>query len=279
MDTWVIGIGGMKCASTWAYQCLREHPEICMSSIKEINFFNKHYDRGEAWYLDHFKGCPTDSIKGEFSATYLYDPDAARRIASFRPEIKIIACVRNPIDRAVSDYNHLIRGGGIDRSLCFEDALKNSKRLLANGLYGKNLEPFFQYWSEQDIIIIVAEEVARDSNGVLQNLYHRLGIADDFVPSSARKTVHKGIIPRMAWAERMRMKVYRQLVSQERGDIIDLLKNTGIPKVYRKINTRPGRRAHMSPNTRRELADYFRDDVEQFKQLTSLSLPLWEEFQ
>ena len=50
-----IGIGAMKCATTWISECLRYHPEIYMSSPKEIHFFSAYYDKGLDWYLNHFQ--------------------------------------------------------------------------------------------------------------------------------------------------------------------------------------------------------------------------------
>ena len=96
-----IGIGASKAASSWIFSCLKEHPEICVSSKKEINFFNKpyNYNKGIEHYKSFFKHCPKKSIKGEFTPNYINSTQVPQLIHKHFPNVKIIACLRNPIDK------------------------------------------------------------------------------------------------------------------------------------------------------------------------------------
>lgn len=77
-----IGIGAMKCATTWVSECLRYHPEVFMSSPKEIHYFSYNYNKNLDWYLEHFKKAKGYKVRGEFSVSYLPDHEAPRKIAN-----------------------------------------------------------------------------------------------------------------------------------------------------------------------------------------------------
>ncbi|MFX0073102.1 MAG: sulfotransferase domain-containing protein, partial [Candidatus Hermodarchaeota archaeon] len=106
-----IGIGAMKAASEWILSCLDEHPEICVTSYKEINFFNKpyNYEKGLKYYYKFFSHCPKDKIKGEFTPSYMLSPMSADLIYKTFPQVKLIVCLRNPAERAYSDYRYNIQ--------------------------------------------------------------------------------------------------------------------------------------------------------------------------
>jgi hypothetical protein len=278
MDSWVIGIGAMKCASTWVYEVLRAHPDVCMSKIKELNYFTKNYDHGDAWYSKHFLNCSERAFRGEFSATYLYDKNAARRISEFAPNAKIVVCVRNPIDRAISNYKHLIRVGNIDRGMGFLDALKVSSGLVEKGLYAKYLEQFLLHFPESSIVIVIAEETEKDPERVVKDIYRRIGLSTDFLPTVTTERVHKGSVPRILWMEVARVKLYRYLASRGYGTVVQWIKRSGLPEIYRSFNSSQNNNEQISMQNRLNVARYFSEDVHNLKKMTGLSFPDWKEF-
>jgi hypothetical protein len=109
-----IGIGAMKAATYWIYHCLDAHPEICMSSRKELHFFEKpaNYRMGIGWYTSHFSHCSEGKVLGEITPAYLSSPDAPVLIHRHYPRVKIFACLRNPVERAYSHYRfEVVRKG------------------------------------------------------------------------------------------------------------------------------------------------------------------------
>ena len=99
-----IGIGAQRAGTTWAYNCLAEHPQVFMTAKKELHFFYAHYDRGLAWYEEQFAGAGAAKASGEISPDYMYNTDALDNIARDLPDVKLFAILRNPIDRAISAY-------------------------------------------------------------------------------------------------------------------------------------------------------------------------------
>ena len=111
-------IGAMKSGTTALYYYLEQHPEIYMSPVKEPNFFSSQERENAAGavarignYRDLFRGVSGETAIGEASHSYLYEPGAAAEIRRYAPEAKLIAILRNPIDRAYSHFLHMVRSG------------------------------------------------------------------------------------------------------------------------------------------------------------------------
>src|SRR3989344_1753054 len=96
-----VGIGAEKAGTTWLADCLGDHPEIYIPRQKELFFFNKYdphyltvknyrYKRGISWYKSQFRQSQPQTLKGEFSPTYIYDNEASFRIKKHFPDAKII---------------------------------------------------------------------------------------------------------------------------------------------------------------------------------------------
>ena len=117
-------LGAQKAGSTSLYVHLMQHPQIIGVARKELHFFDYKSALGSWWYRTNF---PTKAemaqrsaalgkpvLTGEASPYYLFHPHAARRIARLLPDVKLIALLRNPVDRAFSHYHHEVRGGSRD---------------------------------------------------------------------------------------------------------------------------------------------------------------------
>src|SRR3712207_4104321 len=108
-------IGAMKSGTTALYYYLEQHPEIYMSPVKEPNFFSQENAADTVTHIGTyeqlFKGASGKKAIGEASHSYLYEPRAAAEIRRYVPKVKLIAILRNPIDRAYSHFLHMVRSG------------------------------------------------------------------------------------------------------------------------------------------------------------------------
>ncbi len=111
-------IGQMKAGTTALYSYLCRHPRVVPAMIKEVQYWSRYYEAGEAWYRAHFMPIPpgSDLITGEASPTYFADPDAPARIARVRPDMRLILLLRDPVARAYSAYRMRVRLGREQRS-------------------------------------------------------------------------------------------------------------------------------------------------------------------
>ena len=109
-------IGTSKAGSTWLYDVLNHHPDVFMAPGKGLYFFSAHYERGLDWYGSHFAAAAGQRIRGEVSHGYLYDEKACERMAAMDPELKLMVCLREPVDRAFSEYLDGVKNGRVDGS-------------------------------------------------------------------------------------------------------------------------------------------------------------------
>ncbi|HKZ80420.1 MAG TPA: sulfotransferase domain-containing protein [Pyrinomonadaceae bacterium] len=188
-------IGGQRCGTTSLYEYLISHPNVVRASTKEIHFFDINFERGLSWYRSHFPLRDFDSyrkriaqkrITGEASPYYIFHPYALRRIAETTHRVKLIAILRNPIDRALSHYQHEVSIGY--EKLSFAEAiLQESQRLateqdtmksdehyysfahqhysyLSRGLYENQLRGLWQAgFSKKQVLVLQSEEFFADS--------------------------------------------------------------------------------------------------------------------
>lgn len=202
-----IVIGGQKCGSTSLYKYLVEHTNIAPASTKGASYFAHNFAKGQSWYRSHF---PTYLAKyvgqlykgkimaGESSPYYIYHPMAPQRISQILPNVKLIALLRNPIDRAYSHYNHEVRNG--DETLSFKEAIeKEPERLqgemerivedvnyygynhrhfsyLSRGRYIDQLEAWTAYFPKEQILVLTSENFFKDTPSVLNQIAEFLNL-------------------------------------------------------------------------------------------------------
>jgi hypothetical protein len=185
-------IGAQKAGTTALYAYLRWHPAVLGPSWKEVSFFDRHYVRGEAWYRGHFpnrlrlglamRRTGVAAAVGEASPSYLFHPLAAERVAALVPQARLIAILRNPVERAFSHYNHEVALGR--EPLAFEQAIEREgmrtrgevERMLADpgyfshawwnhtyvarGLYAEQLEWWLAAFPRERLLVLTSEELS-----------------------------------------------------------------------------------------------------------------------
>ncbi|MDQ6935124.1 MAG: sulfotransferase domain-containing protein [Actinomycetota bacterium] len=108
----VLVVGAQRCGTTTLFRLLSGHPALARPTLsKGIGYFDLHYDRGPAWYAGHFPIRRDGKTAFENSGYYLFHPLAPERIAGDLPEVRVIAMVRDPVERAYSAHAHETRRG------------------------------------------------------------------------------------------------------------------------------------------------------------------------
>nr|WP_283250919.1 sulfotransferase [Rhabdothermincola salaria] len=128
-------IGAQKCGTTSLAVALGRHPDIFVPAGKEAHHFGTVHDAGVGGedYAGFFAGWQGERLIGEATPEYLYLPSAPRQILGYLPEVRLVAMLRDPVDRAWSAYWHGVRTGVIRGS--FEQALDDEARVLGRGRY------------------------------------------------------------------------------------------------------------------------------------------------
>ena len=190
-------LGAQKAGTTALYAYLRWHPEITGPSFKEVSFFDRHYAKGERWYRAHMP-VRRRSLVGEASPSYLFHPLAPERVAGMLPGARLIALVRNPVDRAFSHYQHEVALGR--EPLSFEDAVdREDERMqselermlrdpsyfslawwnytyIARGRYAEQLERWFAAFPRKQLLVLFTEELSADTAATYRRVLDFLGV-------------------------------------------------------------------------------------------------------
>jgi hypothetical protein len=216
-------IGAKRGGSTSLYRYALEHPCITplfpgRQHIKGVHYYDTRYARGPAWYRSHFpvqaggrhlaRPGIARAISGEASPYYLFHPLAAGRLASDYPDVKIIAVLRDPVERAYSHWKERTQHGG--ETLSFEDALAaeetrlagEAERIaaepghlsaehenhsyLAQGRYLDMLPRWFSLFPREQFHIVVSEDFYADPEGEVNEVWRFLGLPQGRLRSRIR---------------------------------------------------------------------------------------------
>ena len=198
-------IGVVRSGTTSLYHYLSQHPSIAPAAYDELGYFDDNYHLGVNWYKSLF---PTKFTKnriikkhGKFltydvTPFYIYNPLVAKRIFESFPKAKIISNLRNPIDRAYSNYNDAVEMGDIQ--IPFEEVVqiamdeidKNKSKLnneayivdtyyeniLARGFYADQLKIWFKKFQKNQLLMVQSEDLAQKTDQILTKIFEFLDL-------------------------------------------------------------------------------------------------------
>jgi hypothetical protein len=183
-------IGAAKSATTWLQQSLQQDAEIFMPD-PELHYFSRYYERGDDWYLSNFVGQENRKLRGEKSNSYMDVPEAAARIKEKLPHASFIVQLRNPVDRAYSDYCMLYRRAEVGRNIDeYLDPRRGSGgRFLIGGLYYQQLRTYLDRFQEERFLVLLYEDLKVDARAQLGRVRRFLKLQDNVAPQPLAKKV------------------------------------------------------------------------------------------
>ena len=197
-------VGAQRCGTTSLYNYLAAHPAVAPPIAKELQYFSDNFAKGERWYRSHFPA-RRDAVAFEATPYYLFHPLAAERAASVIPDARIVAVVRNPVDRAFSHYRHSAERG--HEALSFPDALEaeperlagEAERIVADpgyrseahrvfsyasrGRYAEQLERWISRYGADRVLVVRSEDLYADPASVYADVIRFLGLPSGGSPS------------------------------------------------------------------------------------------------
>jgi len=264
-------IGPGRAGTSWLYEVFREHPQICMAkNIKETEFFDNNYEKGVAWYEGFFASCGRAPVRGEITNRYIFSVDVAERLYRTIPGCKIIVCLRNPVERLVSNYLFKVREGALKTPL--DKAIQLMPELLGESRYFYYLRPFYVLFNDDQFFYVDFRLLSDDPETLLTRLFDFLGVDADFKPSVLHRKVNKSITPRLPvfsiitkqGAKAMRkLGMYWLLTAMKRSDFVKWIFFHD-----RAISST----VELSAETRKALFSVIYDDVKSLERKTGMDL-------
>ena len=303
-------VGAPKAGTTSLYWYLDQHPHIYMSPIKEPNFFateirEQNFDpklrRGIArdsrglreflsgpmheklpygivadWedYLRLFANAGEESALGEASVCYLWSPTAPQRIAERIPHAKTIVMLRDPAERAFSQYLHGL-GSGVIRCTFREYIQRSLHRrsglisvdypFLEFGLYSGQLSRYLDRFG-RNVWVGFHEDFKNRPLDVFQDICRFLEVADEFSPNMERRH-RQAQVPRLSSIGWLKRSGFWQAAA-------NITPSRLRPSIRRALIRRPGT-TRMDPADRRYLVDFYREDIHKLAKLLNRNLDAW----
>jgi sulfotransferase family protein len=288
----LIVIGAQKCGTSSLHYYLDLHPEIEMSSPKELNFFTAeegfdpepfavepadrellrpmaNWSRGLEWYQRHFN--PQALVRGESSPAYAspWEQGVAERMAHVVPDARLIFMVRDPIDRAVSSYRHLRALGRERRPVA--DALRGSPGVyLGRSSYASLLRPFLDRFPRSRILVLRQEDLLSRRRETIRVAFEFLEVEEGFW--SPRMERERNVSGRRSWRlslllrlrdSRLARASYR--LPQEAKWLVERLNGSSTAKAGPALDD----------ETRRVLLDQLEPEIAGLEEITGWDLSEW----
>ena len=217
-------VGVPKGGTTALHALLAQHPDLYLSPLKEPKFYlcdgrppprrtqrgpgDAHSAREWVWrrrdYEALFAAAPPGKLRGESTPFYLYDQTAHARMAADVPDAKIIAMLRDPVDRAYSNWNHL-RSDGLETIPSFLDALAAEDDRVARGWapfwhyrrlgrYAEQLSSLYNYFPREQVMVLRYRELVDDPVGTMTRVDEFLGVEPHAARVARPENVHPYVI-------------------------------------------------------------------------------------
>jgi len=290
-------IGAAKSGTGALYHYLGQHPQIYMSPVKEPMFFalegekvdfsgpgdNKAINRisitDRAAYQLLFQDISNEKAVGEASTLYLYSPIAPERIRHNIPEVKLIAMLRHPAERAYSAFMHLVREGR-EPLADFTQALQEETiRISSNwgplwhytqeGFYYIQLKRYFDRFDQRQIKVYLYEDFVTNPGGIIKDIFRFLEVDEAFVPNMSIRYNVSGIAKNKALHAFLTKK----------NPIKTVIRLVFSDRLRRRIRNNLMNRNLVKPPLaqalRKQLIDIYREDVLKLQELIQQDLSHW----
>jgi hypothetical protein len=280
-------IGAQKCATSWVYQCLKEHPEVYVPFVKEQHFFDHNYHKGLDWYERYFMGYNNEKSIGEVSPSYLTSEEAAERIhETLGAAVKLIVCLRNPIDRAFSQYRMHLRKGITEK--LFTQLWREHPQYIPAGKYNEHLSKYLKIFPKENIFIAIYEDIEKDPVDFMKRIFSFLDVDPNIIPSSAKKIIPPESLEYGDFYNFSKKIIYL-FNKLHLGWLVRIVKRSRFQIFFDRVAIRDSQNKskqeksmlkelsiELDQNTRDELLSVFKNDIESLENVIDRDLSFWK---
>lgn len=287
-------IGAAKSGTTALHEYLAQHPDIFMSTPKEPRFFyvwenpqqmeiheregrseHNYYHTIER-YSKLFEKGKECAIRGESSTAYLANPDCAARIKKLVPHAKLIAVLRNPVERAFSNYL-MYKKWQIEKkefAAVINEEIQTGRtsyqqpmRYLFLGKYVESLKTYYGLFPAEHIRVYLYDDFETEPVNMLKDIFQFLGVDDSFVPDMKRRH-NVSLINRYANAPRTN----KVLSTVEKG-----FAKLKMPLLEKSVKSIRFYKPKFDIDDRKKLTNYYSEEISALEKILNKDLSNWRE--
>ena len=260
-------LGFQRCGTTWVDEALREHPEIFLPASKQTFYFNRDYDEKPlSCYAAHFADVQSHhKAVGEIASHYTA-PEVIPRIARELPHARIILAMRNPVERAGSNF--FAKQGEGNSWGSFEEAIEQSPALLTRGQYADTVEVLLEHYDREQLLFLFYDDLLKDDRAYLRSILRFIGVDPTFESSQ--------IGQRRYGSKTARLRKVLGPIGRSR--VLHRFRRTPLFNLARKTINRFDRIDYnrtIAPAMRARLIEHFRPYNDRLAELTGRDLSAW----
>lgn len=278
-------VGAAKSGTTTLAELLAEHPDGFVMPDKEAHFFDldERWALGVDWYRERFSEHRGQRAVGEATPNYLAAPRAIDRMASVVPNARLIAILRNPVDRAYSQYWHwrirLARerrsfpeaieqelGEGAEQDRGVDARNEQGPRYVADGVYLPQLLRVCERYPRESLLVLLLEDLEEQPAATFACVCRFLGIDDAVAPAKLGSVVNPHVQPRF---ERLWRLMYERRLWRH-------IPRRLLPAVLHVITRPAGHYPPMEPALRKRLTRHFAEPNAALSEWLGRDLGSWE---
>lgn len=275
----IFHVGPEKTGTTWIYECLRDHPEICASIKDKTHYYDMHYHRGWEWYKSRF-GEGFDTLKVfDPTPSYLHSKLAPRRIANDNPDAKIIITLRHPIERAFSHYWHSKKKFRYDYD--FSEILKRYwlfQGWLEPGFYAEHIETYMNYFPKENILCLLFDDLEKDPAGFLRRICEFTDINPEYTPEIIGTKVNEKKSRESETKRSLRTVLDSLGLLGVARTTMAIMRKTGLIKGDGPFRQHIEKLSHVDRSVINELNKICMPEIERLEKLLDMDLTIWRRY-
>jgi hypothetical protein len=279
-------VGAMKCGTTSLHRYLDLHPEITMSSPKELRFFDDPAWRDRIdWYMRHFDAdAPVTGESTVYYTAHPWIPDVPQRIHELVPHTRLIYLVGDPLERLVAQWVEW-RSIEADRSpemlgkwarLPFSEVLADyddpRHPVVCPSRYATQLEQYLALFPNEQVMVVDQDDLKHRRVQTLQAIFRFLEVDDGFTSPEFADELNTHNQKSRAWSSYSLVR--RALLASGAGRLPPSLRGR-VGQALRSVFSRPLAKPTIDESVRAGLTEHLREEVDRLRNLTGKELPHW----
>ncbi len=286
-------VGVQKAGTTTIYNYLQEHPQVYMSPLKETNFLEKDWEKLLAEntnlknrittfedYCQLFAGVKDEIAIGEASPNYIFHYESsAPRIQKYTPNAQLIVVLRNPVERAYSDYLMHVRDAIGSKVKPLGEQIEHSSHksfILRKGFYYTPVKYYLDFFGKEKIKVFLYDDLCDNAQDFMSEMYEFIGVDPNFVANVTQKTQQAKIPKNQAINNLLQRKnPLRSLAATTLKTIIPLETRQKLRSSLINLNSQDKSQVSLSPEDRQKLIELYREDILKLQDLINRDLSAW----
>lgn len=273
-QTLAVGIGVQRAGTSWLFRALEEHPQVQGARLpnnKEPDFFTAWWDRGEGAYADLFAG--SEPVGLEFSVSYFPSLDATRRLHAFRPDARLLVCLRDPVWRALSQHRFFQTRGAPPTP--FDRALPHNASYVDQSRYGTHLRRWIDTFGRDQVHAVLLDDVHADPVRVVEDACGFLGLPPQ-APSMVHSQINAPDRPDRRWVRSVMSSTSYALRTVGGAQLLRAAERTGVPdRLRRAVRQGPPPMTTAEQAALDDLREQLADEVREAAGLLDRDLTHW----